>query len=874
MAWRTSTLMGAASALALSAPAIAADGASDTTVESVVITAPRQADQARQVQFEAPNIVNVQSAEAIAKYPDFNAAEALGRMPGISLSSDTGEGRFVEIRGLDGNLNGATYGGVVLLNTNPGGTYFSGGGRAVEFDTIPTGAIDGLVVIKTGLPDHDAEGLGGTIELTPRTAATIERSFLEATLGWGYEAAHDHTGPFNAEFALGSRFGFVDGHLVTASEAKPGTGFVSNGAPFSFVITASRRDDRRGFDDIEGDYLDDPTITSASGPAFSAKQVDKAMADIQLRRYDYHRRRFGYGGEFDFQPNEDHAYYLRASVAGYTEQVTKNRLTYDSLDQALGVDPAHPATTYVTQSDLSLKGTDEQETHRNQVFAIGGRDRFGDLQIDYRAAYSRATFNIGYNINTTFKGPTAAVTFDNITDANHPRITITDGTDPNNGALYRFTKLTNGTDRDLDEEWSYAANASLPVHWLGEDDKVQGGVSVRLREKTAHHFDQSFKLPSGLTLASFSGPAVTDFYEGRYTNGPRIDRHAIRALAAGGGGVTPGALVEDPSAYFDAKENIYAAYGQYTGQVGPWGLLAGVRVEKTEATYNNNAFDQTGALIGPESRHADYTDFFPTLQLRYTLGPKMILRATYSTGIGRPGFSQIAKPTTIDSDNNIITTGNPNLKATKANSFDLTFEYYLAEGGILQLGAFDKEFENYVVAQRRQGTDPRLPGTVTFFTFGNISSSYARGIEAAYSQRFAWLPEPFAGLGLEANVTAVDSQGEIRPGENVTLPGTSQMTYNLAAFYEAHGLQVRLSEEYVGKTLFVAGGSRDSDVFEDKRLTLDFTSSYRVTDAYTVYFNAKNLTNEPLRFYERAKDRPIQREIYDLTYEAGIRCKF
>ena len=122
---------------------------------------------ARETQQDAPNLINVQSAEAIAKYPDFNAAEALSRIPGISLSSDTGEGRFVNIRGIDGNLNGATYGGVVLLNTNPAGTVF-GSGRAVEFDTIPTGAIDGLVVTKTGMPNHDAEGLGGTVELEPR----------------------------------------------------------------------------------------------------------------------------------------------------------------------------------------------------------------------------------------------------------------------------------------------------------------------------------------------------------------------------------------------------------------------------------------------------------------------------------------------------------------------------------------------------------------------------------------------------------------------------------------------------------------------------------------------------------------------------------
>src|SRR5258707_12711081 len=150
-------LSGAAQAAEASADASAADAANSKAVEGIVVTAPRAENAARAGQEAAPTIINVQSAETIAKYPDFNAAEALGRIPGISLSTDTGEGRFVNIRGLDANLNGATYGGVVLLNTNAGGTAAGGGGRAVEFDTLPTGAIDGIVVTKTRLPEQEGE---------------------------------------------------------------------------------------------------------------------------------------------------------------------------------------------------------------------------------------------------------------------------------------------------------------------------------------------------------------------------------------------------------------------------------------------------------------------------------------------------------------------------------------------------------------------------------------------------------------------------------------------------------------------------------------------------------------------------------------------
>lgn len=99
------------------AAAPTADAPAPDLNAEIVVTAPRLAQDALSRQKEASFIVNVQSIETIRKYPEFNAAEALGRIPGLSLASDTGEGRFVNIRGIDANLNGATYGGGVLLNT-------------------------------------------------------------------------------------------------------------------------------------------------------------------------------------------------------------------------------------------------------------------------------------------------------------------------------------------------------------------------------------------------------------------------------------------------------------------------------------------------------------------------------------------------------------------------------------------------------------------------------------------------------------------------------------------------------------------------------------------------------------------------------------
>ena len=856
--------------LASTAQSAVADSSDDDRVETVVVTGIRYKEPARELQQNAPNIINVQSAEEILNYPDFNAAKSVSRMPGISLLSDTGEGRFVMIRGIDGNLNGATYGGVVLLNTDPGGTYNGGGGRAVEFDTIPGGAIDGIIVTKTGMPDHDAEGLGGSVELQPRTAANLSKPFVELTLGGGYEPEHDHGGPFNADVALGGRFGFDDSGLVIedgSSAHSVKSGWISNPTPFSFVLTGSWREDRRGFDDIEEDYINDPT-----NPA-TAK--NKVYDDLQLRYYDAHRKRFGVGGEFDFKPNDEHHYYFRANMFGYDESQIKHHLLFNSL----GGD--YPSTfngnTDSTFSDITIKGTDVDQVVRNNVYVFGGEDDFHAFKIDYRGSYSRATVKDSRDFGTTFKGPTdVAVSYDNIDDPNFPTMAVTDGTNLNDPTKYKLSKFSNKKESGADEEWAYVGNVAVPVDILSDKDEIKFGFGARLRDKTYFESPQDISLGSKPLLSTLSPfPADTSFYHGRYTNGPGLNMPALEALST----TTYGGYSIDYSTWFDADEDIYSGYVMYTGETGPWGVLAGVRVENTNAKYAFYDADSSGNnTIYTRIKH-NYVDMFPTVQLRYNFSDSLVARATYSTGIGRPGFEQVALPTSVNYDTDTITVGNPKLKPVTGNNFDLDVEYYLNDSGILELGAFDKEFQNYIyTTYAKVQSDPRDPapsGPITIINYGNLGSTYARGLEAAYQQKFTFLPKLFDGFGFDGNVSYVTSSGVLRTGEaSHALPGTSPVTMNASLFYEANGVKLRLASQYVAHSLYQVGGNRAEDQFEDSRYTLDFTSSYDFTEKVSIYFNVKNLTNAPLRIFEGYSNWVIQREFYDQTYETGVRLKF
>jgi len=844
----------------LASPAVAqqsSDSSRDSGSE-IIVTAPRAAKTARSEQKQAPNLVNIQAAETIAKYPDYNAAEALGRVPGVSLSIDTGEGRFVNIRGLDGNLNGATFGGVVLLNTQAGGTYFNASGRAVEFDTVPIGAVDRMVVTKTGLPDHEAEGLGGSVELTPRTAIGRDPLFLDLQLGAGYEALRK-TGLYRVDATLGGGFGRN----------------AAGSTLFHGVVNLFRHDDKRGIDDVEAAYSDNQ-------PAIP----DKAFNALELRRYIYNRRRFGATGEFDITPSDTQRLFLRGSVAGYVERVNRQRLEIDGLDGSNGsgvitTAPSNANGFFVPDASAAKSLRDEEETHRNLIVQVGGEHQFSAARFDWFGALARSTYDKHYDRNTTFSGPgdgsnpagTFPITYDNTTDPNFPVFSTgsVNLADPN---LYVLSRVRNQIEYDRDLEHSFAANLALPLNLIPGDELKLGG-KLRFRHKIAEIGSVSFG-GSGQPLTQFDTGNDIIFYRGHYDIGPFIDRGAIAGAFGSQIAVPP---LGRNDIEFDDHEDVSAAYAQYKATIDRLTLLAGARVEHTKARYGGWV-DVTDAA-GNASRQFNtlrksYTNVFPTLQLRYDFTPQLVGRATYSTALARPGFLQTIQSGEVDIGNQVITTGNPNLKPTYGHNFDASIEYYLPDSGIVSLGAFDKEFKDYVVARTFRAPYPPSGTNAAFLyqSFENVSGAFARGLEASFVDHFRSLPAPFDGLGVDSNVTYVKSGVSLRDGEaKRLLPGTSPWTGNLALTYEKGPVQLRLAGEYIGHVLFGIGGSPATDVYEESRATLDFYADYDVSKKLSLYFTAKNLLNTPLKFYERASNRPIQREFYLQSYEAGVKIR-
>ncbi|HTD29426.1 MAG TPA: TonB-dependent receptor, partial [Xanthomonadaceae bacterium] len=565
---------------------------------------------ARALQQDAPNLILVQPASEIEKLPDVNAGEAVRRLPGISLETDTGEGRFVNIRGIDADLNSTTFDGVRLSPTNTASP--QSGGRAVAFDAIPAGMVGSITVTNTNIPEQDAEALGGTIDIKPKQLPQGKDTLLEAELGYGNEDLRD-TPVKDFQLTGGIRFGLGD----------------SAYKPFSFIGTVSYYQDARGIDDIEAAYVDQQ----------SSGVPDKAFADFDQRYYNYQRQRHGYGGELDFQPDDDNRWYLRYYDTGYTEHKSDQHLNTTLFNDPtlFGPDPSNPNGFIDQGATFDKEDVDHKEQIDSRVAVFGGENIFQRFKLDYHASLSIGSYNSFYNYNPDFSSPSGSygtVQYDNTTNPNYPVIVFGGGgVNPLDPTQFQLNSLTNDTAHDHEQERSGAINLTVPTSFFGgENENMKFGLSARIRDRNNEVGSWNYNMPDLLLSQADTSQWIT-YYGGRYQNGFNIDPSVIRYLIAT---LTPIENFDNEAAGFArGEEDVYAGYGQYQFQpLKDLRVLAGVRFESTKGTYDviQQTLDDNGNVASntPVSYARNYDNLFPTVQLRYEFEPDLIARAVYS----------------------------------------------------------------------------------------------------------------------------------------------------------------------------------------------------------------------------------------------------
>src|SRR5215472_14022989 len=147
--------------------------------QNVLVTAPRAGGEAEAINVErtADNIVQVLPAEVIRSLPNANMADALGRLPSVTLERDEGEGKYVQVRGTEPRLTNTTINGINVPSPEPGV-------RQIKFDAIPADIVESVQISKTLQANMEGDGIGGSVNLVTKTAT--ETPFLEITGLGGY----------------------------------------------------------------------------------------------------------------------------------------------------------------------------------------------------------------------------------------------------------------------------------------------------------------------------------------------------------------------------------------------------------------------------------------------------------------------------------------------------------------------------------------------------------------------------------------------------------------------------------------------------------------------------------------------------------------
>jgi TonB-dependent receptor len=208
-------------------------------------------------------------------------------------------------------------------------------------------------------------------------------------------------------------------------------------------------------------------------------------------------------------------------------------------------------------------------------------------------------------------------------------------------------------------------------------------------------------------------------------------------------------------------------------------------------------------------------------------------------------------------------------------NFDLMFENYYKSVGVFTFGGFYKDIDNFIYRRTEFNViDPVFGELIQRSRPENGGTANVFGFETSIQRQFDFLPGIWKGLGIFMNYTYTDSRTtgvEGRENDDLKLPGTARNMFNASLSFETQKIVLRASLNHASDYIDEIGGSSFDDAFYDRQTFLDVNASYAFTPNWRVFFEANNLTNQPLRFYQGIRARTQQEEYYNIRINFGVK---
>ena len=774
-------------------------------------------------QLSSDKIVSVVSAARIQELPDANAAESLGRLPGISVLRSGGEANEVVIRGMAPKFNQILVNGVQLTSSNPNNA-------SVDLSMISSNMLEVMEVQKTVTPDMDASVIGGVVNLELREAKVKEPGVPEfgVVVQGGYNALsnayhklnnYKYVGSLENRF-LNNRLGVfaqVDIERKNLTSNQLGAAYTNDGDSIPLYFTEGLnlnnipRDRKRYDGAIVLDYkLPDGSVKLSNF-------VSTGTTDIQNR-----------GEYFGIQGTGG------SNIINTTLAYSKNKLSV--ITNALHMKYELPifyvdavvAHTY-TETDNPNDWTATFVQGSAGLDTLSGKTNL-DPRIIPKAATPDPTISFLNNLANTgsFSGARAlSASLDISKDLNISNV-ITSVI--KFGGMYRhqtrsYTYHTTGT-QGLALESAKYVDTLIGQHSLGT---VQYGNKIPLSLFVDPTYDYG------------------KFLGGEYNMNDPLNAPMLADLAAFLQNSTGLIAKYAPLSYFKDQalstmnnysgyENQSAAYIMATIGIGQQiTLIPGVRYQNLQTVYTaSRGLQNTSSDLGGAYNHYDTTVtqnhgyWLPDASLKYKPFDWFDVRLSYSSTLAYPDFIAIIPMINVSSSEGVINYNNIDLVPSRSYNYDAYFSFYSNEIGLLTIGGFLKQIDNliYPTTFYVTGTEaykyfpPSLitgapapsgnPQINTYINDSNRATDY--GLELDWQTHFWYLPHPLDGLVLNVNYTHVFSEEKypygklqkVTPRLRVPIDTfyTARLLYqpdniaNLSIGYDFQGFSVRVSMIY------------------------------------------------------------------------------
>ncbi len=794
------------------------------------------------------NIVSVVSSDGIGRFPDLNMADAMNRLPGISLVRFRGEGVSLNIRGAPPEFSAVAINGVNLPTANDG--------RATNLNAFTTDVVGSVEVAKALTPAMDASSIGGRVNIRTQGALTAGQRRMQLTPAVGYSELGE-VGNYNGSFSFGEIFG-QDRNI-------------------GLLLSASRSRIGRELDNVENSW------------GWNDEVQDFRPTESLTKAYDIVRTRASYSARLDWLPSERSSFFLSGTHSFLDNREERHNVRFRLGDR--GTYGAGSNSVSGTAHNFGARWNyhDRRTQTNTQMFSGGGTYQTSLGHLDFTGAFSRARSEIPQGrMYVEYRTPSTfgmSVQYD-YSDPDFPVFTPLDPvTGQPNGSLslaqnpadFNFYEFNSRQNLVRDDQITLAANFTVPTTLAELPTSFQFGVKADLSERDREYrFFRTRNEPGAVPLAAMLGDRPNNNFR-RYDFGNRFQNNLVRAAETSvqNMDLVPGSSF--PNDYV-LTEGIYAAYAMQTTDIGRLRLLGGVRMEHARAGgegYVTRDGWQSWEE-GTTSRVDTYV--FPSLHATFRATPEFVLRAAATSGIIRPRMSHMRPSGSINEEASIPTFSgsNPDIRPTRSNGLDLMAEYYLPLG-ILSGGLFYKSLQDVVFTVTRDGTaeDEFLGQSLEGYRISraeNSPSGRIAGFEVSLDRPLDFLPGWLRYTGIMTNYTQTRSSAtHPQTGERLTLASQAKHSTNVSSYFDRGPLNVRLSMNYQSDYLNSLNNDPRLHLYISGREIVDLTASYDVRPGMGLFVEATNLTDSVQRRYRGVESRVDELEQFGRALTLGLR---